>query len=177
MSSIEELRREAVRELSQAARRVGKDVSPEGAVLVAQSGITFVAAPVEGLETVPATRYAEGVDFAVAYVDLAAKNLEPGFYTLRGVVYEVKLGEVPARVDLVDAAGRVAASLESTAEIESLAVPESPPVFGVAVSAQIHFPQDMTAGMQVDLDQSWWCSNGVHILSQDVRDRNELVPM
>jgi hypothetical protein len=84
-------------------------------VQVTQNRATLFIAPAANLETIPATRYPDGVDLGVAYVDSRGKTLPRGFYKLRAVAASARqVGTVEGRVQLVNMESQVVAKLPAT---------------------------------------------------------------
>lgn len=120
-------------ELHQAAEALNVAVRAEARVLYAQSGATMIATPAANLETIPATNYPQGVDLGTVYLDLAhplgtrdaaRHRIPPGTYRARAISPEVREpGKLEGHVQLVDAAGHVAAELPANFDVRSLRVP------------------------------------------------------
>jgi hypothetical protein len=106
--------------MSQAA---GVQVHPQEVFTVSRGNETVTVAPKVGWEQVPATALPNGVDFAYGYFSTAELNVPRGYYTLRAIANPTGVGTVPARVQLIDRAGRVAAEIPAEIEIHSMTVP------------------------------------------------------
>ena len=115
--------------LSDAGKRMGVLIRSEGSFDYSQFGSQMSVAPAENLETIPATRYTEGVDIGVSYLNLrgATATVPAGFYKLRAIVPDAThTGKTKGRVQLVNLEGRVVADLATDFDIRSLTAPSAP---------------------------------------------------
>lgn len=122
--------------LLEASREAGVEVRADEVFSVSRGDDSFTAAPVVGWEQTPATALREGVNIAFAHFATEEPKVPEGYYTLKGFADVTGVGTVPARVQLVDREGNVAAELEAEAEVHSLTVPEPLPFRQTFVTAQ-----------------------------------------
>ena len=125
--------REQARALRLAGEQLGVPVRAEGMVQFAQGGAVLFVAPAANLESIPATRYSNGVDLGASYLDLPGRIAAPGeagvtvpkgYYKLRAFADDVRqVGKVGGHVQLIDASGRTVAELPADMEIRSLTLP------------------------------------------------------
>ncbi len=129
------------RELRQAGERLGVPVRTEGMAGLTEGSAALFAAPAVNLETVPAARYAEGVDLGVAYFDLpgplalqgsSSLNVPKGFYKLRVFTDKGRQPEdLRGHLELIDAQGRTVVVLPTDDSVPTLAVASEPGTHGV----------------------------------------------
>lgn len=113
----------AARQLLDASRAARVRVNPEEVFSVSRGAETFAVAPIAGWERVAAPELRKGVDVAFAYFDTLEPKVPRGFYTVRAYADVSGVGTIPARLQLIDRRGRVAAELPAEAEVHSLTVP------------------------------------------------------
>jgi hypothetical protein len=147
---LDALKHPIAQTMVRAAARAGVSVNPNTLTQGSGNGATLVIGATTGLESIPATELPKGVNTAFGYLDLpdgpggVQPNLPAGFYTFRvsaslATVQEAlkASGGVPpdttspvgrpsvpgAKVELIDAQGRVAAVIPGQLGVFSLTVP------------------------------------------------------
>ena len=143
-------RRPVAQAMARAAARAGVSVNLDSLTQGTGNGATVVIGSITGMESIPATELPGGVNAAFAYLDLptgpggAQPNIPAGYYTFRVSASSQTVGEalkasggvppdtttpdgrpsVPgAKVELIDAQGKVAAVIPGQLGVFSATVP------------------------------------------------------
>jgi hypothetical protein len=166
------------RQLREAGERLGLPVRSEGMVQFTEGGATMFLAPAVSLDAIPATRYPDGVDLGIAYLDLppsarraSGGALPKGFYKLRGFAASAnQVGPVDGKIQLIDGKGRVVAELPASLQIRSLTVPPPSPgrqtlisLGGARCDDFGGFNNGPSGGSTSTVDVCVCCGNGVRI--------------
>lgn len=113
-------------QLKAAATQAGVRISTREMLSVLRDDLTFLGAPMEGFEQVPARRLADGpVDVGFVYIESPQSRIPVGYYTLRARTQDgqVAVGDLMGSVDLVNTDGETVATFKSLIRVESLDVP------------------------------------------------------
>lgn len=110
-------------EIQKAGERLGVPVETENMLNLSQAGATLMTATARSWRATPATDLPRGVNYAVAYLDSPGQTFPAGYYTLRAFAEPRGIGTVPARIQVIDAGGRVATEVAGTIDVASLTVP------------------------------------------------------
>lgn len=141
-------------------------VTNEGMLSISQAGVSFVAASISGVEKIPPTAYAQGVNMAFVYLSGPNNWNLSGYYTVRMRADVMMAGKkVKGEMALVDRNRKVAARFPATFNVTSLTVPTGLTWEGNMITAQIEF-ENMEAGFRrPGLVISFWCTNGLHVVT------------
>lgn len=112
-------------QLQQAAKAANVKINSDEIFSMTRGKEAFAIAPIAGLEQTPATELRKGVDIAFAYFATDNPKVPAGYYTLRAQTDDVKVGNVAAKIHLLDRSGKAVAVVTGEAEIHSLTVPAS----------------------------------------------------
>jgi hypothetical protein len=126
-------------QMVRAAEEAGVAIYPDGMASVSNDGASLTAATIKGYEQVPPAALAEGTDVGFIHLDAPRSGIPAGFYRLHASAdpAEVRVGKFETSVDLVDASGKVVATVPATAEASSLTVPSPLPFERTAVRTSI----------------------------------------
>ncbi|WP_338864688.1 hypothetical protein [Myxococcus stipitatus] len=130
--------------LAAAAQEAGIPINAAQASTTTSDLLVFSAATVEGLERVPATQYAHGVDVAFVYLDSPDSNIPAGYYLLRASAKasDIKVGTYSGSVGFFNTAGVEVA--RSSATFETISVTNPDP--GASIPARVAVRGDLSAG-------------------------------
>lgn len=143
----------ASEELIAASKAAGIEVRADEVFTLSRGAESMVAAPTTAWAKIPATELRNGITFAFAHFSTTEPKVPSGYYTLKSFADDIRVGTVPARVQLIDQAGKVAAEIPTEVEIHSLTVPaESRTSFITATTPSAQSPNQGGAWFR--------CSNG-----------------
>jgi hypothetical protein len=140
----------AYEQLFAASKAAGVEVLREQVFMIYRGAETFVTAPIASWAQIPATELRKGINVAFAYVSTKEPKVPPGYYTIKALANDIRLGTVAAKAQLIDRQGKVVVEIPARVEIHSLTVPSG---------ARTIF---VTTGAGPDARPHLWlrCSNG-----------------
>jgi hypothetical protein len=152
-------------QLAESARKAGVPIDTEETVTATAPGLRIAATSVQGFEHAPATDLAKGSDMGYLFIDAPGSGLATGGYLLRASAdaSDIRLGEFPAKVELVDAQGKVVQTLESRVDAWSLTVPETLAYPRTRVGIEVHQETDPSGPGEariIRVDVYYDCPNG-----------------
>ena len=124
----------AFQQLMDRSREAGVEIQREGSLAIATAETAFAAAPIAGLEGIPATELAGGVDVGFARLADPDRGIEDGFYVVHAQAEVTEVGLHGATVALRDSGGGVVQELDALLTVRSMGVPIRPPFERTRVS-------------------------------------------
>lgn len=163
-STADTVHTDSENDLIQAAQAAGVSINTTEMVELFRDGVELISAPIQGLETVPATELPDGVDVGFIHLDAPGTGIPAGHYTVRARsgAGGVTLGENDVTVDFVDGAGNVVASQQAVADVWSETVPSDPPYANTVAGTALGMPNPPVYQRTIRI---WYfCPNGWIIL-------------
>lgn len=164
--------------LRDAAKSVGLSLQLEHMVTGSGNGVLLAAAPIAGIENIPASELPHGINESFAFLTLPNSGIPAGYYTMRWFATEAAVfqaydaflrGQTPpldnARLQLIDQDGRVVTEFPaSLQEVSSLTVPSTASRAGNFMDQAIEVRR-MPGGSPMRISITIWvqCSNGLRV--------------
>lgn len=158
--------------LADAAKEAGVDVNTDDILTSVGEGLTVATATITGYEGVPGSALPGGVDAGFIYLDAEGSGIPAGFYSLRASANrgDLRVGEFPGTVDLVDADDKTVARLPATINAFSLSVPEPLPFPRTIITQDVQRTDGAGGGDSLTAKARRWtititirCPNGTTI--------------